>query len=77
MGPAIDVFFIFGGGCCQTFRQHPPGASHRHLAKLGTRRQYFSGDTYQGATAINSTTTSKTSFEENNFWVIELLRTWE
>jgi hypothetical protein len=42
----------------------PRGASHRHLVKLGTCRQYFSGDTYQGATMVNITTTSKASFTE-------------
>jgi hypothetical protein len=24
-GAAIDVFFNFGGGCCQKYWQHPPG----------------------------------------------------
>jgi hypothetical protein len=24
-GAAIDVFFNFGGGCCQKYRQHPSG----------------------------------------------------
>jgi hypothetical protein len=37
-GPAIDIFFNFGGGCCRTFRQHPQGVSHRRLANLGTYR---------------------------------------
>jgi hypothetical protein len=32
------------------------------LVKLGTCHQYFSGDTYQGATTVNPTTTSKASF---------------
>jgi hypothetical protein len=35
------------------------------LVKLDTYRQYFSGDTYQGATVVNTTTTSKTSFTKN------------
>jgi hypothetical protein len=43
----------------------PDGSSHRRLVKLGTCRQYFSGDTYQGATTVNTTTTSKTSFRKN------------
>jgi hypothetical protein len=64
-GPAIDVFLNFSGGCCWTFRQHPQGASHRRLAKLGTCRQYSSGDTYQGGTAVNTTTISKASITEN------------
>jgi hypothetical protein len=59
------------------YRQHPSGASHRRLAKVGTCRQYFSGDTYQGATTVNTTTTSKTSFEKKYFWVLAVLRTWE
>jgi hypothetical protein len=25
-GPAIDVFFNFGGGCCRRYQQHLPGA---------------------------------------------------
>jgi hypothetical protein len=25
-GPAVDVFFNFGGGCCRSYRQHPLGA---------------------------------------------------
>jgi hypothetical protein len=37
----------------------PQGASHRRLAKLGTCRQYFFGDTYQGATAVNTATTRR------------------
>jgi hypothetical protein len=37
----------------------PQGASHRCLPKLGTCCQNFSSDTYQGATAVNITTTSK------------------
>jgi hypothetical protein len=46
-GPAVDVFNI-SGGRCRTCRQHSQGARHQHLPKLGTRRQNYSGDTYQG-----------------------------
>jgi hypothetical protein len=48
------------------FSQHPQRASHRRLGKLGTCRQYFSGNAYQGGTAVNTTTASKTSFEGKN-----------
>jgi hypothetical protein len=41
------------------------GANHRCLVKLGTYHQYFSGDTYQGTTAVNTTTASNTSFTKN------------
>jgi hypothetical protein len=37
----------------------PQGARHRRFAKLGTCRQNFPSDTYQGATAVNITTTNK------------------
>jgi hypothetical protein len=30
-GPAIDVFFNFGGGCCWSYWQHLPGGSHQGL----------------------------------------------
>jgi hypothetical protein len=40
-GGTIDVFFNFGGGYCQGYRQHPQGGSHRRLVKIGTYRQYF------------------------------------
>jgi hypothetical protein len=74
-GLAIDAFLNFGDGCCQTtvvvVAEHsgsiPQGASQRCLAELGTCRQYFSGDTYQGATAVNPTTTSKASFTKKYF----------
>jgi hypothetical protein len=33
-GPAIDVFFNFVGGRCQTRQQHPQGAHHRRLLQL-------------------------------------------
>jgi hypothetical protein len=32
--PVIDVFFIFDGGCCQTFGQHHQEARHRRLLHL-------------------------------------------
>jgi hypothetical protein len=35
------------------------------LVKFGTCHHYFSGDTYQGATTVNTTTTSKASFTKN------------
>jgi hypothetical protein len=74
-GAAINVFLNFGDGCCRTLvvaaTEHSgstsQGASHQRLAKLGTCRQYVSSDTYQGATAVNTTTTSKTSFKEKVF----------
>jgi hypothetical protein len=37
----------------------PQGGRHQCFAKLGTCRQNFSGDTYQGATTVNNTTTGK------------------
>jgi hypothetical protein len=40
------------------------GGSHRPLVKLGTCRQFFSGNTCNGATAVNITTTSNASFVE-------------
>jgi hypothetical protein len=57
-GSAIDVSNS-SGGRCRTYQQHPPGARHRCFAKLGTCHQNFSGNTYQGGTAVNITTISK------------------
>jgi hypothetical protein len=82
-GPAIDVSNS-GGGCCRTFRLHPLGVHHRCFAKLGTCRQNFSSDTYQGATAVNITTTSKqlggkieASVSAKKIRVLTVLRTRE
>jgi hypothetical protein len=63
-GPAIDVSNS-GGGCYRKSRQHPQGPHRRRFAKLGTCRQHFSADTYQGPTAVNITTTSKTTWRKS------------
>jgi hypothetical protein len=60
-GAAINVFFKL-----RWWMLPDIPASHRRLAKLGTCRQYFSGDTYQGGTAAN-TATSKTCFVKKIF----------
>jgi hypothetical protein len=84
-GPAIDVSNS-GGGRCQTCRQHPQGARHRRLQlrwwplpDLPTAPPRgpaidvslnFSGNTYQGAIAVNNTAMKKN-------WVLAVLRTRE
>jgi hypothetical protein len=57
-GPTIDVS-SFGGGRYRKSRQHPPGGHRRCLPNLGTCRQNFFCDTYQGVTAVNITTISE------------------
>jgi hypothetical protein len=74
-GPAIHVFFNFGGFRYKKCRQHRQEAHHRRLDKLATCCQYFSGDTYQGATPVNTITASRTSFEGIFFGVLALLKT--
>jgi hypothetical protein len=43
----------------------PHGARRRRFAKVGTCHKNFSGDTYQGATAVNITTTRKATSQES------------
>jgi hypothetical protein len=40
------------------------------LPRLGTCRQNFSGDTYQGGTAVNITTTSKTTSRKSEAGIL-------
>jgi hypothetical protein len=46
----------------------PQGACHRRLPKHGNCRQNYSGDTYQGATVVNITTTSKAASRKSEGW---------
>jgi hypothetical protein len=67
-GPTIDVS-SFSDGRCQTCRQHPIGSPPcQRLPKLGTCRQNFSGDTYQGAATVKITTTNKATSRKSEGW---------
>jgi hypothetical protein len=44
------------------------GACRRRLPNLGTCRQNFSGDTYQGGATVNITTTSKATSQKSEGW---------
>jgi hypothetical protein len=46
----------------------PQGARCRRLPKLGTCHHNFSGDTYQGAAAVNITTTSMATSRKSEGW---------
>jgi hypothetical protein len=81
-GPAIDVFLNFSDGCCRTsvvatagHSGSTPGGQPSMFGETWYLPPVFSSDNYQGATAVNTTTTSKTSFMEKYFRVHAVPRT--